>query len=562
MHIKVRSVPLLMIALSYSGSTYAYRLITCDSVKSGLRCGATPIKWVKSTVNYYVSSSGSGLSEQLVATAVANSFAAWANTGIPLRFNRVTSSSDADVKIFWDVLGTTVGQSATTTDDQNAFGRTTLEIDTDTGEIQRMSIALNATRTARVFVWDAPLECWGALKVVNPAGIPLVWNIGRQGFDGPLNNSFLWADVQATVTHEIGHVLGLNHSTVDGAAMSTVSVTPAIFCSTTQQVLKADDIAGIRAIYGATLVTGRVVWGTTPIPGAGIQLKQQGDYYTLPVLASTTTGSDGRFSLQNPPIGQFMVYAVSPSSEYWDWVGRGVTIISGQAVDVGELALSKKLQLISPPNGGVISTSTPTLQWASFPGIARYDVYVFNHATSQRVFLQSTQGTQIVVAPPLQIGQQYEWFVDAYDSAGRQIAYWSSWYFTVQAPPKTWTLQGVTFSDGGTASGWFTYDATTQQISSWNIAVSGGNTNLFPTFVYTPTLSSADRSSDGVSMRYGFGGPINPAFQRKRWLTFVFNAPLTNAGGSVGIAIDSPWVAECYSCDPYRRIVSGSVSGQ
>jgi hypothetical protein len=189
----------------------------------------------------------------------------------------------------------------------------------------------------------------------------------------------------------------------------------------------------VTASSTTTAVTGRVVWNGVALPNAGVQLKQVGDYYSLPALASTVSAADGTFTIQNPPTGNLMIYALAPSSDYNDWAGRSVTVVSGQQTNVGDLSLYKKLQLISPGDGSVVTTTTPTLQWTAFPGTTRYDVYVFNNATFQRVFLQSTQGTQITVSPALQRGQQYQWSVDAYNSSGQEIAYWSAWVFTISA---------------------------------------------------------------------------------------------------------------------------------
>lgn len=55
--------------------------------------------------------------------------------------------------------------------------------------------------------------------------------------------------------------------------------------------------------------------------------------------------------------------------------------------------------------------------------------------------------------------------------------------------PATWTLSGVTFTDGGIASGTFEYDADTDTVSSWDINVTGGDTASFPVFNYNNVLT-------------------------------------------------------------------------
>ena len=68
-------------------------------------------------------------------------------------------------------------------------------------------------------------------------------------------------DLESTFTHEVGHLLGLEHSAILGAtmqprqAMNGLYNLPAI----TQRSLSEDDIAGARALYGSRLGTGSIL---------------------------------------------------------------------------------------------------------------------------------------------------------------------------------------------------------------------------------------------------------------------------------------------------------------
>ncbi len=174
------------------------------------------------------------------------------------------------------------------------------------------------------------------------------------------------------------------------------------------------------------------MWATQPVPGAKAVLKEKGNYYTLPVLMEAVAGADGRFVIENPPVGTFSIYAVAPSAEYNAWRGWDVTIQAGQAVDVGIFYLAKVMQLLEPPQGGSVSTTTPVLRWASFPGAAKYHVDVFNNATGEAVMRQDTTNTSITVSPPLTAGVTYQWSASCFDAAGNDLAYYSAWTFTVQ----------------------------------------------------------------------------------------------------------------------------------
>jgi hypothetical protein len=177
-----------------------------------------------------------------------------------------------------------------------------------------------------------------------------------------------------------------------------------------------------------------VLWSSDPVAGASIELKEQGNYYDLPVLAQTTTGPDGRFTLENPPAGSYQIYAVSPSNEYWRWTGRSIQIPVGAAVDAGTFYLQKKLQLLEPANDAAVGTTAPALRWSSFTDAARYHVDLFVDATGEAVMRQDTTDTSLVVSPPLTPGVRYQWSVNAYNAAGVRIAYDSAWRFTVEAP--------------------------------------------------------------------------------------------------------------------------------
>ncbi len=194
--------------------------------------------------------------------------------------------------------------------------------------------------------------------------------------------------------------------------------------------IPATAVLGDRALR----LTGYIFWNKQPVQGARAVLKEMGDYYQTLAVAEAATGADGRFVIESPPAGHWAIYFVSPSAEYWEWSGSDVTLGVGEAKDVGTHSLSKVLQLLEPAAGATVTTASPVLRWGGFPGAISYHVDVFDSATGAAVMRKDTTDTSVPVTPPLAAGA-YSWSVYAYndaDAANNQIAYYSSWSFTVQ----------------------------------------------------------------------------------------------------------------------------------
>ncbi len=111
-------------------------------------------------------------------------------------------------------------------------------------------------------------------------------------------------DIQAVATHEIGHLLGLDHSPVWGCTMVPFTFSN----SKTQRSLQADDIAGARSLYpvasGTGSLTGSWTVGGNPIvAGHVVAIDQNG----IPA-SSTLTAADGSFAISGLAFGTYEVY--------------------------------------------------------------------------------------------------------------------------------------------------------------------------------------------------------------------------------------------------------------
>ena len=101
-------------------------------------------------------------------------------------------------------------------------------------------------------------------------------------------------DMQAVVTHEYGHALGLGHSAVPGATMA-----PAIGSGQeSARSIAADDIAGVQCIYGVRSATKPIITATVGDTGAGTltifgsNFAPTGNEVWLTSGTATATGAD------------------------------------------------------------------------------------------------------------------------------------------------------------------------------------------------------------------------------------------------------------------------------
>lgn len=137
-----------------------------------------------------------------------------------------------------------------------------------------------------------------------------------------------------------------------------------------------------------------------------------------------------------------------------------------------------------------------------------------------------------------------------------------------QAAPLTWTLNDAVFDDGGVATGTFVWDADTQTVGDYRIVVSGGDTDVF----FEATYESANAAAGPIFVAFDddlgmpvrlFDFTIDAGGGQPRDLYLSVADDLTNAGGTVGLDFVSRFAAgECFTCNPYRAFVSGTVSAQ
>lgn len=131
------------------------------------------------------------------------------------------------------------------------------------------------------------------------------------------DGSFGTFDFEATLTHEIGHLLGLEHSSILGATMHEHQGKNGVYnlASFGSRTLAADDIAGVRALYGANsdeenccgAVGGRLVQANGK-PAKDFQVWAE-DAESGRVAAGAATNAEGIYRIEGLPGGQYKFYA-------------------------------------------------------------------------------------------------------------------------------------------------------------------------------------------------------------------------------------------------------------
>lgn len=124
-------------------------------------------------------------------------------------------------------------------------------------------------------------------------------------------------DFEATLTHEIGHLLGLEHSSVTGATMHEQQGKNGVYNlpGYSSRTLAEDDAAGIRALYGANLsdenccgTIGGKISHSNGRPAKDFQVWAE-EAKSGRVMAGVLTDADGGFRIEGLQTGRYKIYA-------------------------------------------------------------------------------------------------------------------------------------------------------------------------------------------------------------------------------------------------------------
>lgn len=219
-----------------------------------------------------------------------------------------------------------------------------------------------------------------------------------------------------------------------GRPTSVTVPTAAVQSATTATApLKPTDLLPSEATPPAATgksLAGRVVRGTSPAPGARVELRKV-DWRVDPsknnVVASAVADANGQFVIENPPVGEYSLCAVWPNGEEHQGATPVVNIAAGQSLTNLTVRLEMMLPVVEPKTGDDVS-GMPHLAWKGFSGVVQYRVWVIDATTAEFVLDEIITGTGLALQTPLKAGRTYRWGVSVYAQDKTELVTFKSWF--------------------------------------------------------------------------------------------------------------------------------------
>lgn len=259
------------------------------------------IRWPKKTIQVSFSNSllspGANIKPDSDVVGAANrALARWSsltNINFVVMWSPITSVSPAEAGDGISLLTIAVTPENEAFNSDSTTGRTRVFFDPENGNIAEADISIN----------PRPRADDGTELQFSTDGTPGTY------------------DLEATFTHEIGHLLGLDHSAVLSSTMQSRQAFNGTFGlpAFNERTLSEDDRQKVRSLYGPKQrlgrIEGRLVDNRTPgaltaLNGVNVWVESLA---TGRVIASDVTSEDGSYRLEGLAPGQYRVMVASGS---------------------------------------------------------------------------------------------------------------------------------------------------------------------------------------------------------------------------------------------------------
>ena len=257
------------------------------------------IRWPRKTIEVALSTSllspGANIKpDSDVVGAARRALARWSslsNINFIVTWSPATSVSPAEAGDGISLLTIAVNPENEAFNSEATTGRTRVFFDPETGNIAEADISIN----------PRPRANDGAELQFSTDGTPGTY------------------DLEATFTHEIGHLLGLDHSSVLSSTMQSRQAYNGTFGlpALTERTLSEEDRQKIRGLYGPKLrlgrIEGRLVDNRTPgalTPLNGVSVWAE-NVVNGRLIAGDVTAEDGTYHLEGLTPGQYRVVVAS-----------------------------------------------------------------------------------------------------------------------------------------------------------------------------------------------------------------------------------------------------------
>jgi hypothetical protein len=223
-------------------------------VSSGVFAYSTYAKWTSLPVTFYVNPTNRDVTSAAAVAAFQAALNVWSTQpGSPFRF----------------VYGGTASDTATAHDYRN---------------VAIFRNVSNGGTIATTYSW------WTSGGSLLDSDI-IFWDGGFKLYTGTTGCTTATPSIyiEDVATHELGHGMGLGHSSVSGATMTPST----LYCSQVNRTLASDDINAVRALYGTSVSTNTAptVVITSPANGATFSTTA-----SISLAASATDKEDGNIS--------------------------------------------------------------------------------------------------------------------------------------------------------------------------------------------------------------------------------------------------------------------------